>query len=154
VFDFVLEVYYALVDNYEIILKIAAIIGALTVIYKTVVSPIMRFGKKIDDIHEALPVLKGIAQEFKNNGGSSLLDRFERMELALVHLHECVESRDDIAKSQREDAIKEIENLQKSLSAEISATASKFETTNSNYSMLQLQMGTLIKHIELLLPTK
>ncbi len=69
----------AFTDNpvIDTILGIALVLGALGVIWRVAIRPLVH---GVNTIAEVAPILTGIAEEFKPNGGSSLRDVVNRIE--------------------------------------------------------------------------
>lgn len=72
------------------IVAAAAVISALTVIYRRGIKPLLAaiidFTRTIKRTELAIPVLLEIAEQFKPNHGSSLRDAVDRIEISLAHL--------------------------------------------------------------------
>ncbi len=68
----------------EVLVIVAAALGALAVIWRKGLLPVVKFFRAVDRIAEAMPVLIEIADEFKPNGGASLRDSFDRIEVSMV----------------------------------------------------------------------
>lgn len=60
-----------------VILGVAAVLGALQQIWVRVIRPAIRAA-----VHDAFPTLEETIREFKPNGGSSIVDRVERIDAA------------------------------------------------------------------------
>ncbi len=77
----------ALIDTWSWLVKLAAIVTASTVIWKYAIKPIVEFAKDtknlIINLNIMYPILETIVHDFKPNGGNSLRDVVDRIELNL-----------------------------------------------------------------------
>jgi PAS domain S-box-containing protein len=74
------------IDDIKTIAEIAGITGAaLATIWRWIWIPSSNLLKKIDTIEKQLPVIIKIAEEFKPNGGNSLKDAINRLEVGLAN---------------------------------------------------------------------
>ena len=62
------------------LLILAATLGALYTIWKRGIVPLHRFAKSVERIAEATPTLINIAEEFNQDGGTTLRDTVDRIE--------------------------------------------------------------------------
>lgn len=73
------------VEHSEILLSIcAAVATAAGSFWKLVVSPTREFTQEFVEIKSDLPVLKSIASDFRNNGGSTLKDTMDSIKTELI----------------------------------------------------------------------
>ena len=68
------------------IITAGAVVGALGIIFRTLVMPVVRWGKRLE---KAVTVVE---QNMVNNGGSSLRDAVDRIERRITDLEELVTS--------------------------------------------------------------
>jgi len=76
-----------LLENWSWLIKLAAIITSIAVVFKYILIPIKNWCVKIHSLFGklsiALPILEDIAKDFKPNGGNSLRDVVNRIELRM-----------------------------------------------------------------------
>jgi hypothetical protein len=66
------------------IITSGGVVGALGVIFHTVIRPVLRWGKRIES------AVSTVEQNMQNNGGSSLRDAIDRIEARLNQLEQIV----------------------------------------------------------------
>lgn len=75
----------------SVVLVVAALLAAWQVIWKRGLVPTAHFAKSVNRIAEATPTLVQIAEDFQQNGGSSLRDAIDRIESTVGTIEEKVD---------------------------------------------------------------
>lgn len=98
---------FALPDWAAAIIGTAAVIGACAVIWK-----VIRFCSKLIYFTDTYgPVLISIAEQFKKNGGNTLKDQLDRVEITAKAAHETAASAHKAAKDAHDLVIRTDENV-------------------------------------------
>lgn len=72
----------------QVLVITAAALAALATIWRKGILPLVRLARAVERIADATPVLIGIAEEFRPNGGSSLRDTVDRIEVKVDAQHQ------------------------------------------------------------------
>jgi hypothetical protein len=83
-----------------VVVSFAAFVLAVGVIWTKFLKPVAKVITQAGELAPLVPVMQEIAREFKNNGGSTLLDKIERIEAAI----ESVRVAASVAANQATDA--------------------------------------------------
>lgn len=101
----------------ELVLRAAAVIAAIALIFTKGVLPVFRFFKALDD------GVSFVKAQMENNGGSSVKDAIDRTEAVVTHLSERMTSVEG-----RMDLIEEIHRKQQQIDELVAQNAAKLAT--------------------------